>query len=337
MFGKVSTSKFYGIPYLPALGRPMAIVLPFLKLNPKLRSVFSTVSTVYDLCSRIVDLAKAVRTGQMKMIAPSIARTLLTTTRIAGALFKHPMHHSILAVASIGSNIRSFGSAIQSGDGIAILQSILKLVTLAIQMTIRLHNLPQLTLALLLLSMLSELANAIGERDKGRWPEAIASLIMTSILAYQVQGSVCSMIAAHKVEQVVQRVRRGRNGEFSDQHPLKDLAKTLKERGIKVPVPGQGEVDLGAQISRLGRDAVRGSSVLLREPVIDGREVQELTFKLNHVHRAKLEAILQEYFSSPREKLAETMRAEKACEGDLSLEVCSARTSYSGWCSAKKE
>lgn len=319
MLGKVSASKFYGIPYPRGLGRPMAIVLPFLKLNPNFGLVYLTGSNVYDVCSHIVDLAKAVRTGQMKNIAPSLARTLLTTTVTAAVLFKHPMYHLILIGTSFGYSMRSFGRAIQSGDGVVILRSILSLVTVAIQMTIRLHNLPQLALALLLLNMLNELAKAIGERDQGRWPEAIASLIMTSILAYQVQGVACSMIAAEKVDQVTQRVRRGRKGEFSDQHPLKDLAKTLKERGSKISVPGQGEVDLGAQISKLGRDAVKGSSVLLRERVIDGREIQELTFKLNHVHRAKLEGILQEYFSSPKEKLTATMKAEKACEGDLSF------------------
>lgn len=159
------------------------------------------------------------------------------------------------------------------------------------------------SLEVILLSVLFQAALHLyqikDELFKGHYIEATAKLAMAAIRFNQANNYRCliqkrnAFLALQKYQNLMHGASKGRSSWHLIRHPLTDLAGKIDEKKITLSNL-EKEYDFGSHFHGYGKGLVKGANLAFRTVVIDGKELTECEFKINHVFREKLQNTLTE-------------------------------------------
>lgn len=134
---------------------------------------------------------------------------------------------------------------------------------------------------------------------KGHYIEATAKLAMTAIRLNQANNYRCliqkrnAFLALQKYQNLILQASKGRSSLHLIRHPLADLHKKIDENKVTLSNI-EKEYDFGSHFHGYGKSLVKGANLAFRTVVVDGKELTECEFKINHVFRETLQNTLNE-------------------------------------------
>ena len=150
-----------------------------------------------------------------------------------------------------------------------------------------------------LIQGLTSLYQTRQEIGKGHYIEAGAKVLLAGVRGHQV-SKYREMIqkrdlflSLRKYQDLVAKAVRGKEVRHLLQHQLIDLNGKMEEK--KVTLSNQEhDYDFGSHFHGYGKGVVKGANLSFRTVVIEGQEMTELQFKVNHVAREKLEKVVDD-------------------------------------------
>lgn len=105
-------------------------------------------------------------------------------------------------------------------------------------------------------------------------------------------------------------------------HPLKDLAKKVDAKRVILTDAQGKEHDFGSHFHGYGKGLVKGMNIsFIRTVLPDGSPGIELSFKLNHVHRERLEKTLEKFSKLSAEERKEVLKALDIQASDFKVQT----------------
>lgn len=90
------------------------------------------------------------------------------------------------------------------------------------------------------------------------------------------------------------RLEKGKDVAHLAAHPLKNFSELIDQKKV-IMEDGEGnKYDFGAHFHGYGKGLVKGMNLTWKKKVVEGQEVTELDFKINHVFREKLGKLMEE-------------------------------------------
>jgi hypothetical protein len=97
-----------------------------------------------------------------------------------------------------------------------------------------------------------------------------------------------------KTALLLMKILRGREASHLINHPLSSLQDRI-DKGDVVLLDGEGNsYDCGAHLHGIGQSLVKGENLAFRTVIVDGKEMIELDFKVNHAFRGRMDRSLQQ-------------------------------------------
>ncbi|MCL6755631.1 MAG: hypothetical protein M3A24_00400 [Candidatus Rhabdochlamydia oedothoracis] len=159
------------------------------------------------------------------------------------------------------------------------------------------------SLEIILLSVLFQTALQLyqmkEEISKEHYIEAAAKLGMAAMRLNQAnnyRGLIQkrnALFALQKYQSLISQALKGKSARHLLHHNLIDLNGKIDEN--KVSLSNQEkEYDFGSHFHGYGKGLVKGANLAFRKVVIDGKELTECEFKVNHVFREKLQETINQ-------------------------------------------
>lgn len=281
--------KVEGEPDWQALTkRVMLLTLPFISMY---RPIGSAISLTMGATRCATHLNEAANAKSESLKAPvELLQSMLAIYALAATLLSSTLG---LLVTSGADTLISAGSVcghLSKGEYVLAGEESLQTVGSALYMGTMVSGSLEIVLVSTLLQAAICLYQARREFSEGRYPEAVAKMVMGSVRLYQAKNTVHLIqkrnyfLTVQKFTDLMARAKKGSEIRHLIDSPLVDLKKKIEER----------QTGLGSNFHGFGKELVKGDNLSFRTKVVDGKEVTELDFKVNHVFRDKIQVLLNE-------------------------------------------
>ena len=139
---------------------------------------------------------------------------------------------------------------------------------------------------------------ARGELVEGKYIEAGLHGTLGCVRLYQMRSYVGKIRERNQLfalyQTLLHRFMKGRQVRALIEHPLQDLQEPLREKRVILRDATGKEYDFGAYVHGFGEALVKGENLTFRQRVVDGKELFEFEFKINHAFRDRLGRVIQE-------------------------------------------
>lgn len=159
------------------------------------------------------------------------------------------------------------------------------------------------SLEIILLSVLFQttlqLYQMKGEISKEHYIEAAAKLGMAAMRLNQAnhyRGLIQkrnALFTLQKYQSLISQALKGRSARHLLQHNLSDLNGKIDENRVSLSNQ-EKEYDFGSHFHGYGKGLVKGANLAFKTVVINGKELTECEFKVNHVFREKLQETINQ-------------------------------------------
>lgn len=275
-------------------GKRIALLaLPFLSLW---KSLGQAISAVMGSVRCITHLCEAISLRhELKASLGKIAKLALAAMALAGTIYSFQLGICISTGADLSLGLAHGLEHLISGNWSASLEEMLGALSSFFYLGILLTGSLELILLSILLQAAINLYQGISEYKKGRWPEFIAKLVMTIIRFRQATHYIelinrrDFLLSMEKFSKLAQQIKKGREASHLIDSPLDQKASEV----VLVDAEGNS-YDFGTHFHGYGKGSVKGMNLQFRTTIVDGKNVKELDFKVNHVFRDRLSALLKE-------------------------------------------
>ena len=127
------------------------------------------------------------------------------------------------------------------------------------------------------------------EMVEGKYLEAFAKVALSGVRLYQVNNYRVliqrrnQIFAIEKYQELIERLLKAKKVRHLLESPLADLEGNIEKN--QVTLLGH---DFGSHFHGYGKGLVKGANLGFRRVVVEGKELTELQFKVNHLFREKL-------------------------------------------------
>ncbi|MGL5263075.1 MAG: hypothetical protein ACRDAI_00625 [Candidatus Rhabdochlamydia sp.] len=160
---------------------------------------------------------------------------------------------------------------------------------------------------------------------KERYIEATAKLAMIAIRLNQANNYRCliqkrnAFLALQKYQNLIHQASKGRASWQLIRHPLADLHKKIDANKVTLSNI-EKEYDFGSHFHGYGKSLVKGANLAFRTVMVDGKELTECEFKINHVFREKLQNTLVELQKLSPSEISDILHITNSHVQSLSIE-----------------
>lgn len=242
-----------------------------------------------------------------------MAHAALAAMAVAATVFSFQVGLLITTIADIGTSLSAVMHHLRKGEYEKAIAEMIQAASSMLYLSIMLTGSLELTLASVLLQGAIALYQAREEWKEGKWPEFIAKLTMGMLRFNQALQYVDQIkqrdafLALDKYVKLMQQVKKGRDAahliDSSLQKPgdvkngrdashLND--SSLQKSGDQVVmVDAEGNpYNFGENVHGYGKGLIKGMNLQFRTTVVDGKNMKEIDFKVNHVFRNQLQTIV---------------------------------------------
>ncbi len=223
---------------------------------------------------------------------------------------------TILAVVCLSSSITKIGQLVTGsidtmqgayyttyyvlqGNCHKATEQALQMMTTSLYLTFLLIGSFEVILLSVLFQVVLHLCQIKDNIFKEHYIEAIAKLGMVIIHLNQANIYKCliqkrkAFLALQKYQNLIRQALQGRSFWHLIHHSLIDLNGKIDENKINLSHQ-EREYNFGSHFHGYGKGLVKGANLSFRTVMIDGKELTECEFKINHVFREKLQKRLNE-------------------------------------------
>ncbi len=276
------------------------IALPFIGLYRPAGAVLSVSMGSVRGVSHLSQALTEQRGGQWKEMSLSVAQATLAAIAVAGTFFHFTTGLFITTSADGLQNAWNTCAHILKGEysaaGEKALHTLGNLLYLSFMVTGSLEALLVFTLVQATIS----LYGAKKEIGEGNYLEAAAKIAMAGIQIHRAHGYVRLierrdfLFKMDKYKKLLERALNGRRVRGLIEHPLNDLQGTAEAKRLILTDANGKEYDFGAHVHGFGQALVKGDNLTFRVREIDGQEILELEFKVNHAFRDKIDEAMKQ-------------------------------------------
>lgn len=160
---------------------------------------------------------------------------------------------------------------------------------------------------------------------KERYIEATAKLAMAAIRLNQADNyryliqKRNALLALQKYQNLIHQASKGRSSLHLIRHPLTDLHNKIDANKV-ILSNVEKEYDFGSHFHGYGKGLVKGANLAFRTVMVNGKELTECEFKINHVFREKLQNTLAELQKLKPSEISDILQITNSHVQSLSIE-----------------
>jgi hypothetical protein len=269
------------------------IALPFISLYGPAGKGISIAMGSTRCVSHLLEGGMAIYRKDMWAFSGHMVQVALAATAVAATIFSFQVGLLITTIADIGTSLTTVTKHLVQGEYEKGLAEMLQAASSMLYLSMMLTGSLELTLASVLLQGAISLYQALDEWKEGRWPEFFAKLTMGMLRFNQALQYVDQIkqrdafLALDKYVRLMQQVKKGREVSHLINSPL----QTPGEEVIMVDADGN-PFNFGENVNGYGKGIIKGMNLQFRTTVIDGKNMKEIDFKVNHVFRDKIQIIV---------------------------------------------
>lgn len=273
--------------------------IPFIALYRPMGTVISLGTGTY----RVICHLKLVLMYQKKCEWKNASKEFIQTTLAIIFLGLHVFYikTSQLITSSIDILQGAYYTThyVLQGNGCKATEQALQMMTTSFYLIFLLIGSLEVILLSVLSQMLLHLYQIKNNIFKKHYIEAIAKLGMVIIHINQANTYKCliqkrnGFLELQKYQNLIRQALQGRSIWHLIHHSLIDLNEKIDENKINL-AHQEKKYDFGSHFHGYGKGLVKGANLSFRTVMIDGKELTECEFKMNHVFREKLQKRLNE-------------------------------------------
>lgn len=263
--------------------------------------------------------------GEIGGVVSGLAQGGIAALALAGTLFSLTLG----LVISTGADLTlSAGTSLHHlirGDYSASFEEGLQVLTGVFYLATMFTGTLEIILASLVLQAFISFYQARHEFTQEKLPETCVKMFMGVIRCHQALQMLPliqkrdALLAQKELQALYERALNGKRVWHLIQNPLNDLALIAEKSVILSDAKGK-TYDFGSHFHGYGKEIVKGANLSFRTKIIEGREVTELDFKVNHVFRDRIKHAIQEIETLQKAELKETLAFANSHIKDITIE-----------------
>lgn len=304
---------------LEAAKRSALIALPIIALYRPAGGIISITMGGTRIATCLSQAIVSIHDKQALAAAGHLIHTAIAVSAFAGSLFNFQLGLLVSTVSDAGCSLNAARILLQRGEYDKAAQEILQSASSMLHLAIMFSGSMELALVSLLLQAATSLYQSVRELEQGRYPEFAVKFALGMIKFGQANTQLKaierrnSFLVLEKYVNLMQQVKNGRRAEHLIDFPIQQSDVILVDAEGK-------EYNFGQFISNYGKGLVKGMNLQFRAALIDGKNVRELDFKVNHVFRTKIQAIVDGLKSFDQDELSEFLRLTQSHAKGIKIE-----------------
>lgn len=273
--------------------RVALIALPFISLYGPAGKGISVAMGSIRCVSHLFAGGEAIVNKDIWSCGGHMTQVALATLAVAATIFSFQVGMLIITIADIGTSLAAAANHLMEVEDKKAIAEIIQAASSMLYLSIMLTGSLELILVSVLLQGAISLYQAREEWKEGRWPEFFAKLIMGMIRFNQALQYVDQIkqrdafLALDKYVKLMQEVKKGR--EVS--HLINSSLQKPEDEVVMVDAEGNA-YNFGENVHGYGKSIVKGMNLQFRTNVVNGKNMKEIDFKVNHAFRKQLQTIV---------------------------------------------
>lgn len=280
------------------LGRIALVALPFISLY---RPAGTAISIGMGGIRVITQLNGCTSAEDWNSLSVQLLQTAFAVFSVATAVFNFRVGSALITLGDFGQSLAKVYYFLGENKKDKALEELLQAFASAAYLGFMATGALEAMLLFSLLQMTISFLQAKEEFAKDRRLEAVAKIAMGSIRLYQAGGYVQKiqqrneLVLKQKYARLLKASQKGKSVGHLVKNPLASLAKE------------KAQTNLGAYVHGCGKGLVKGMNLGLRTKLVDGKEMIELDFKINHAFREKIQTAIDDLTELDPQKVNELL------------------------------
>ena len=292
--------------------------LPYISLYQPAGKVLSITMGSWRSISLINDVISSGGKGDWLNLSIQLIQTAFAVLSVVSTIFSFSLGLALNTGFETLQGLFHVGQALRRGDQRKAAEEALQAVTSAVYLRFMLSGSLEMMLLFTLLQAATCFFQAQGDMAQGRYLEAAAKIGMGFIRLHQMNGYAQQierrdrLFAMQKYAAFIRRALKGREVRHLLENPLagfKDSASTTLSG-----------VDFGKHFHGMGEDLVKGANLAFRTKIIDGKEITELDFKVNHFFRDRIQGTIDDFSTLDQKEMNEILALAKSHATGIRIE-----------------
>lgn len=284
-------------PFMPGVEtarRVFLIALPFISLYGPAGKGISAVMGSTRCFSHLFEGGVAIYHRDGWTCGGHMIQAALAAMSVAATVFSFQVGLLVTTIADIGTSLATIMNYLKKNEYQKAIGEAIQVASSMLYLSMMLTGSLELTLASILLQGALSFYQAREEWKAGRLPEFFAKLAMGMLRFNQATQYVeqikqrNAFLAFDKYIKLMQQVKKGREASHLIHSPL----QTKEEEIVMIDAEGK-PYNFGENVHGYGKGIVKGMNLQFRTNVVDGKNMKEIDFKVNHVFRNQLQTIIE--------------------------------------------
>lgn len=273
--------------------RVFLAALPYIALYKPAGKVLSLVGNGSRLFSH---LQKGIEEqSHWKRVAWECAEVALAAIALGTVFFSFAAGTFISTASDLGHGIYHLGMACYKGDFAEAREEALQALIAGSYLGFMALGSLELLVVFAMLQSMTALYQSAKEFFQGNYIEAAAKLGLSALKSHSAREYFNMMerrnafLKMERTAALFAKIAKARAAGHLINHPLSSLEQRIEENDLVFRDSEGQEIHFGANFHGNGGSLVKGENIVLRSRMIDGKEVIELEFKVNHAYKGRLE------------------------------------------------
>lgn len=280
--------------YTEAAKRVALIALPFLSLYKPFGQGLSVCMGSCRCVSHLSATGMSLYKKDIYSFANNFMMTALAVGSLAGTFFHFQVGMLATTAVDMALALKKAIQYVLNGEYEKAIDELLQAISSCLYLLIMVNGSLEISLASILLQGIISLYQARAEWKAGRTPECAAKFAMGMIRFYQGHQQLELIqkrnlfLTLQKFSNLMQQVQKGRDAAHLVDSPLNEHEHDV----ILLDAEGK-PYNFGTHMHGYGDGTVKGMNLQFRTRVVDGKTMTQIEFKVNHVFRDSLEALVK--------------------------------------------
>lgn len=298
--------------YIAIAERVGLAVLPFLSLYKPLGSIISCGMGGLRAFTNILEVIEAGKRGDLGAFIGHVVQVALAVLSVVTTIFQFTVGLLVSSAVDFVLSLIRFVEHIVNGRWEKAVEELLQMAGAALYIAIILTGNLEITLASFVIQLLLQGFQAWDEFKEGHILEGIAKVLMGAVRGFQVAKTSYSIYRRNELQKQFESLR-SRIEEIWKVSALYNSPLHVNDQGEVILEDADGKkYNFGTHFHGFGKELVKGDNLTFRAKEIDGKNVTELDFKVNHVFREHLKDAIDDLVKLQGENLNEFLSLSKA-------------------------
>ena len=300
-------------------------ILPFIAMYTPAGTALSIVSNGLRFVSHMSQAIDAEDKKTWKQVSIEVGKMALTALALCVSLLHFTTALFITTSIDILQGIYNTGQALYQGEywkgGEELLQT-----SSSVYLSFMICGALEAMLLFALLQTMTSLYQARGEIKDSHYIEAAGKIVMAILRLKSASHHVDAIqrrdefLKKERTAALFAKIAQARAAKHLIQHPLSSLKERIEENDLRFLDSQGNEIHLGAHFHGNGKALVKGENIAFRTQMINGKEVIELDFKINHAFRDQLENSIDQLRNIGQKEMQEILSLTGSHASNISVQ-----------------